>query len=610
MDVNKLCIACMNESVTEGICNFCGYLQSYETITPNSLPPRTILNGKYMVGKVLGHGGFGITYISWDLIGSRKVAIKEFMPDGLVARSLGVSMVSFFSDEKKANFKYGLEKFLDEARMIYKYNSSPNIIYVYEFFEENGTAYYVMEYLDGMDLNQYLKLKGGKLGFEEMLNLITPVFSALKTIHKDGLIHRDISPDNIYVTKDMEIKLLDFGAARYAVGEKSQNLSVILKLGYAPEEQCRTKGHQGPWTDIYALGATIYHLLTGEKPPEAFERAADDNLIKPSLLGVSIPGYSELALLKAMSVYAKNRFQTVEDFERAFTTEQQFSSPQNISLETQNLSVLNPTPEVLHREQNVITLYAGFWKRAYAAVIDGLIIGTVSTISYYIDGMGILAVVICWLYFSLFECSSSQGTPGKQVMKLIVTDRYGNRISFMHATGRYFSKFISILTLFIGYILAGTTEKKQALHDIIAGTLVLQKNITPYEIHPSVESHKEILPQFSESHDNFQLPKPVLIGISGYFAGVSIPLGREPIMIGRNYKLCQLVFPEDIAGVSGIHCSISYDAVSKTFILIDQSSSFGTFLYSRKRISSGIPIYLKPGETFYIAEDNGFEVRV
>ena len=594
MDVNRLCIACMEESVTGGVCSSCGQTQFSEQTTPNALPPHTILNGEYIVGKAIGHGGFGITYIGWNLKDNNKIAIKEFMPDGVVARATGSTVVSVFTGDKKENFRFGLEKFLDEARMIYKYNNNPYIISVYDLFEENGTAYYVMEYLNGMDLKKYLAKKGGKISFEEVMNIIGPIFIALKTIHKDGLIHRDISPDNIYISSDMQIKLLDFGAARYAMGEKSQNLSVILKLGYAPEEQCRTKGIQGPWTDIYALGATIYNMLTGEKPPEAFDRAAEDTLIKPSKRGVLIPDYAEAALLKAMAVYAKNRYQTVDEFEKALKGE--ISFPKNIEIKTPEKKSI--TPKKVHTVE-----YAGFWKRFAAIAIDMIIMSIVSGICINIDSTGLISIIISWLYFSVMESSSIQGTLGKQALGIIVTDLKGNRISFGLATGRYFSKIISGICLGIGYIMAGTTEKKQALHDLMVGTLVVSKNnVVSVQNIPSEQSFKAVE---YKTHAN-----PYIIGISGFFQGVKFSLDKGCVTIGRDYNVCQIIFHDNTPGVSKIHCFVGYDKTMNSFSLMDQGSSFGTFLGSGIKIPHGETIYLKSGEEFYIGENNRFQFKI
>lgn len=316
MDYDKLCMGCMNLKEDDGTCPACGYIQTDQVHDPRCLPPGTILNGQYLVGKVLGQGGFGITYIAFDLNLETRVAIKEYMPDGLVTRTLGENTVAAYSSSKLEHFEYGMGKFLEEAKMMAKFNDVKSIVSVRNFFKENGTAYFVMDFIEGTNLAQYLQNRGGKIPLDEALAFMTEVIDALAVVHRNGMLHRDISPDNIYLTRDGTIKLLDFGAARYAMGEQSKSLSIILKPGYAPEEQYRSKGVQGAWTDIYATAATLYRMITGQLPPESMDRLNEDELIPPSKLGVPIDAHVENAILKALAVKAENRFQTMEDFRK------------------------------------------------------------------------------------------------------------------------------------------------------------------------------------------------------------------------------------------------------------------------------------------------------
>lgn len=314
MDYGKLCMGCMRLTGDNDICPACGYDKTEQAHDPRCLPPGTILNGQYMVGKVLGQGGFGITYIAVDLNLETRVAIKEYMPDGLVTRVLGENTVAAYSSSKLEHFEYGMGKFLEEAKMMAKFNDVKSIVSVKNFFKENGTAYFVMDFIEGTNLAQYVQDRGGKIPLQEALAFMTEVIDALAVVHRSGMLHRDISPDNIYLTRDGTIKLLDFGAARYAMGEQSKSLSIILKPGYAPEEQYRSKGIQGPWTDIYATAATLYRLITGQLPPESMDRLNEDELVPPSKLGIAIDARVENAILKALAVKAENRFQTMEEF--------------------------------------------------------------------------------------------------------------------------------------------------------------------------------------------------------------------------------------------------------------------------------------------------------
>ena len=172
-----------------------------------------------------------------------------------------------------------------------------------------------MNYFEGVTLQEYLDSKGGIINTEQALNIIMPVLDALKEVHKAGILHRDISPDNFLINTMGQVVLIDFGAARQSIGEISRNISVIMKTGYSPEEQYRSKGEQGPWTDIYSVAATLYRSITGQLPPEALDRLAEDRLVTPSNLGVKMELNQEQALLKALAVKAKDRFRSVEEFQ-------------------------------------------------------------------------------------------------------------------------------------------------------------------------------------------------------------------------------------------------------------------------------------------------------
>lgn len=192
------------------------------------LSPGTLLHNQYQIARMLGHGGFGITYLAWDNNLETKLAIKEYMPRDFATRNSTNAEISTFAGDAKENFAYGLERFLEEARTLAKFQQHAGIVRVQNFFKANGTGYMVMEYVDGFTLKDYLTNKG-KLSWEQTLKLFMPVMDALREVHKHGILHRDISPDNIYLCRDNRIKLLDFGSARYALGGHSRSLSVVVK---------------------------------------------------------------------------------------------------------------------------------------------------------------------------------------------------------------------------------------------------------------------------------------------------------------------------------------------------------------------------------------------
>ena len=274
----------------------------------------TRLIGRYTIEGVLGQGGFGITYLGMDELHKKKVAIKEFFPQGIVTRNIEYEdTVTVTLVGEKENYEKGKERFLKEAQTMAMFSKDKGIVKALDFFEINNTAYIVMEYLEGVTLKQYLR-ENKRIDAEDLVELLVPLIEALDEIHSQGLIHRDISPDNIMVLPDGRIKLMDFGAARdyTEFGEKS--LSIVLKPGYAPPEQYQTHGVQGPWTDIYALCATMYKCITGENPPDAIDRLVDDHLKKISAFGFTVSPQIEEAIIKGMSVAAKDRYQNVGDF--------------------------------------------------------------------------------------------------------------------------------------------------------------------------------------------------------------------------------------------------------------------------------------------------------
>jgi serine/threonine protein kinase len=283
------------------------------------LPQGTELHQRYVIENLLGHGGFGITYSAYDKVLNVRVAVKEYLPRQLATRAEGQTKVSVYSGEARQHYDYGLRKFMEEAQSVARFSHHPNIVSARDYFEANGTAYMVMEYVEGVTLKEYVEKKGGRISFEEAKGIMMPVMDALREVHQAGMLHRDISPDNIYISTSAQVKILDFGAARYFAGEQSKSLSVILKPGYAPEEQYRSSGKQGSWTDVYAVGATIYKALTGKTPPDALDRKEEDTLEPPSRLGVNIPENAEQALLHALAVTASQRFQTMGEFQQAFT---------------------------------------------------------------------------------------------------------------------------------------------------------------------------------------------------------------------------------------------------------------------------------------------------
>ena len=314
MDFNKICPHCMHQISDMGTCSYCKKNPNDLPEVSHQLRPFTILQGKYLVGGILGEGGFGITYIGLDINLEIPVAIKEFYPNGFVTRESSVtSAVTVYSSVDKDVVEKWKDNFLGEARCLAKCANLPGVVGVKDFFHENNTVYIVQEFLDGETLKSYIKSRGGRIPADELIKSMQPIINALNEVHKQGLIHRDISPDNIMLLKNGTMKVLDFGAARSFAEENEKSKSVLLKPGYAPEEQYRTRGKQGPWTDVYALCATMYKCITGVTPLESMERLRHDEMKWPTEMGIPVPKNFENILKKGMAVIAENRIQNMQE---------------------------------------------------------------------------------------------------------------------------------------------------------------------------------------------------------------------------------------------------------------------------------------------------------
>lgn len=310
-----LCPGCFQEKGEAApVCPHCEFDES-ERRSPLVLPYRTILNKQYIVGRVLGKpGGFGITYLGWDAQLETPVAIKEYLPRDLAGRHYDHLSVEPHTHDDEGLFKYGLEQFIQEARTIAKINH-PNVVRVRNFFTENGTAYLVMDYYEGVTLSEYMVSLGGKIGEQPAIGIMLRVLDGLKEIHGKGFLHRDIKPHNIYLTTEGRPILLDLGAARTAVGDKSRSLSVLYTSGFTPFEQYYRRGDHGAWTDVYACGATLYYVLTGVVPPDAPGRLGEDELAHPCQLEPALSATVGDVVMQALAMDPSKRPQTAQHFQ-------------------------------------------------------------------------------------------------------------------------------------------------------------------------------------------------------------------------------------------------------------------------------------------------------
>ena len=305
----RLCPFCMRMA-EEDTCTHCGKNVNYAG-SPAHLPAGYVVSGRhpYVLGAALGQGGFGITYIALDMITNERVAIKEYYPSYCSTRTNNDTVTAYSSQEEV--YQKGKERFLDEARTLKSLSDLKNIVNVLDFFEANNSAYLVMEFLDGSSLKEYAA-ENGKFPAQKFLDQIRPLIEDIHRMHERGVVHRDIAPDNIILLPDGQMKLIDFGAARSYVGDKS--MTVVVKKGFAPVEQYLSKGTTAS-TDVYALAATIYYCITGTVPMDSAERQYDHvPLPSPSSLGADITPLQEKALDKALEIQQKERTQTVQVF--------------------------------------------------------------------------------------------------------------------------------------------------------------------------------------------------------------------------------------------------------------------------------------------------------
>ena len=330
IDPNRLCMGCMAELEQPGLpCPNCGFDVTKYRKPRNSLPLYEIVNGKYLIGRVIGIGGFGITYIAWDFYQAKRVCVKEYFPREIAVRNLGghtyseqISVSLHCStetytqhlDKIQSAYRKGLEAYIKEAENLSRYYLLPGIVSIRDFFYGNNTAYIVMEYIDGIDMKRYAKFRGGRLLPDEVFVLLKDVLKALNTVHGDNIIHRDISPDNIMLTRNLKAVLIDFGASRdYG---NTRNAPILLKHGYAPVEQYKRDEVQGPWTDVYSMCASIYYLLTGVRIPASIERQKHDTVQKLQMMGVPISEEQDLAIRKGMSIEPGQRYQSIAELYR------------------------------------------------------------------------------------------------------------------------------------------------------------------------------------------------------------------------------------------------------------------------------------------------------
>ena len=296
------------------VCEYCGRDYRNDPCPPGILTPFTVLKNRYLVGRMLGKGGFGVTYVAMDLHRNMRCAIKEYMPSEYSTRMSGSKDVIPFSDTKAKTVYYrGRDKYIEEARTLEKLKNNPHVVTILDYFNENNTAYLVMELIDGEDLRKQAVKNGGRLEPKLAIKVFVTVAKALSEIHRMNILHRDISPENIIISKKGTVKILDFGSARNYVSSQKKGLSILLKQGFAPPEQYNTNGNQGPWTDVYSLCATFYNLVSGRALIDALYRIRGER--QPSLISLGCPVTKKISdvIERGMSLDYRVRYKNFEE---------------------------------------------------------------------------------------------------------------------------------------------------------------------------------------------------------------------------------------------------------------------------------------------------------
>lgn len=317
-DLDRLCMGCMRENEGEEVCPLCGFDSNAPT-PAHALALKTVLQGRYIVGKMLIYGGDGITYIGFDKQEEKIVRIKEYYPSGVCQRKDGLAV----RVKKESAFAYnsGIMEFLELSDKLESLSDLPGIFPVINVFEENGTAYRVTEYTHGINLRDFLLRNGGTLTWEQAKPLFLPLISTMMRLHKVGIIHRGISPETLIIGRDGKLRITDFSIA--AVRTKGGELAPLLYAGYAALEQY---GHEkakedGTFTDVYSLAATMFKTLIGNPPPEATQRVNGDNMSIPKRVAEAIPQSVLIALANALQIFPEDRTANMQYFKEDLTDE-------------------------------------------------------------------------------------------------------------------------------------------------------------------------------------------------------------------------------------------------------------------------------------------------
>ena len=560
-------------AVSDGVCRFCKKSIPKE-LPVGVLPPGIILKGQYLTGLFLGQGGFGITYRAIDLVNNRTVAIKEYYPAGMSWSSRAENSTRINIREQR-DFEYGLKHFRAEAEILHQLSDVPEVVRYIESFDENNTAYYVMELLEGQNLQEYLRTRGKNLSFYQAVDLLMPMILGLEKIHQRNTTHRDIKPSNIYICNDGNVRILDFGAASAEGSVYAESFMPIVSEGYSPPEQntiSHARGKQGPWSDVYATAGTIFRCVTGKRPPASSARQAGEELRFET---GKLSRRQRSILEKNLSLTPENRCQSMLAFAQELLTgleESEIEQQRNRYAELKESLPQAPKLEPLKPPTPVKPPIPGTVKsqspdqkttaRQIAAFcLDMLFFQILPYAAGRLAGIdplpallsGVLAgTLVCWK----MTCSDMRGSPGELICGLKVRNE-DNRHPEPRETLLYC--LIRLLWVmkpadFVCYVLT-----QNLLSQKLSGCISVLKEDEQQE-----PEHKELVLQITE----------------GLFAGDFVPIPSGRYTFGRYPDVCNLVFPMAYNVVSRVQCVLVVDAVNNIFIT--NQSSQGTTVDNRK----------------------------
>ncbi len=494
--MGKLCYCCMRPAVENGVCQNCRQPELAPNSNGNALPLGTKLwRGRLTVGKKLGNGGFGVTYIAYDHKLQCRVALKEFMPSYMADRS-GLQIVPH--QGQMDAYVRSRNSFLKEAGALRELREHPNIVHFYGAFTENNTAYYTMEMLEGESLLSYLK-REKKISGERAFRILAPIMDAVEYAHQKKILHRDISPDNIMLCRNARggtiVKLIDFGAAHVAIQGYSASYPGVKKNGFSPIEQNWTgESYQGPWTDVYALCATFYSALVGGTPVPADQRtnSAADPMLPPSRRGGNITPALEAVLMRGLAVDPNARIRSVAQLK----AEMQSALQRDANSEKRTVPVIDPQVATLPKRPVGRRVGAWLLEQALLSLATLIAISSVGP-NLLIRGLYLLlanglqkitlTVFACFVVLDLVLLLSAGATLGQLIFGIRVTSGDGKSKPGLGYALFYALLYNTVVQMICGIVWLASGKNEGPMERMLS--LTVGRPAGEQAVNPGIELH-------------------------------------------------------------------------------------------------------------------------